>query len=220
MNTSSPGLPSGGRRSAPCALRSIPAQNTRSPAPVSTTTTTVSSASAAANAEPRPPMVAPSSAFARSGLSIVITRTAPCVVSRMVMPPPRRFGEPDPTRRAGITVAPRRGWSTGRGTPYRSAVRIGVFFPTKEYAALDAMAERFRMVADRGLSSIWLPQSSGFDALTVLAYAGSQVPRVELGTSVIPTYPRHPVALAAQALTVNAAVDGRLLLGIGLSHKA
>jgi F420-dependent oxidoreductase-like protein len=99
-------------------------------------------------------------------------------------------------------------------------VRIGVFFPTKEYAALDAMAERFRTVADRGLSSIWLPQSSGFDALTVLAYAGSQVPRVELGTSVIPTYPRHPVALAAQALTVNAAVDGRLVLGIGLSHRA
>ena len=42
---------------------------------------------------------------------------------------------------------------------------------------------------------------------------------MELGTSVIPTYPRHPLALAAQALTANAATDGRLLLGLGLSHK-
>jgi F420-dependent oxidoreductase-like protein len=98
-------------------------------------------------------------------------------------------------------------------------VRIGVFFPTKEYAPLDEMRERFRRVADNGFSSIWLPQSSGFDALTVLAVVGAEVAGVELGTSVVPTYPRHPVALAAQALTVNAAIGGRLLLGIGLSHK-
>src|SRR6476660_4988907 len=99
-------------------------------------------------------------------------------------------------------------------------MHIGVFFPTKEYVPLDEMVSRFRAIADLRFSSVWLPQSAGFDALTVLAVAGSQVPRVELGTSVIPTYPRHPVALAAQALTVNAAVDGRLLLGLGLSHRA
>ena len=99
-------------------------------------------------------------------------------------------------------------------------MKIGVFFPTKEYAPLGEMATRFRAVADRGFASVWLPQSAGFDALTVLAVAGAQVPGIELGTSVIPTYPRHPVALAAQALTVNAAVDGRLLLGLGLSHRA
>jgi F420-dependent oxidoreductase-like protein len=66
---------------------------------------------------------------------------------------------------------------------------------------------------------VWLPQSSGFDALTVLALVGRETTNVELGTSVIPTYPRHPVALAAQALTVNAATDARLVLGIGLSHR-
>jgi F420-dependent oxidoreductase-like protein len=98
-------------------------------------------------------------------------------------------------------------------------VQTGVFFPTKEFGPLDEMTDRFRSVADRGLASVWLPQSAGFDALTVLAVCGAQVPGIELGTSVIPTYPRHPVALAAQALTANAAVGGRLLLGLGLSHK-
>ena len=52
-------------------------------------------------------------------------------------------------------------------------MKIGVFFPTKEYAPLDEMVTRFRAVADHGFSSVWLPQSAGFDALTVLAVAGS-----------------------------------------------
>lgn len=98
-------------------------------------------------------------------------------------------------------------------------MRIGVFFPTKEHARLDETVARIVEVAERGYSSVWLPQSSGFDALTVLALVGRETRDVELGTSVVPTYPRHPVALAAQALTVNAATGSRLVLGIGLSHR-
>ena len=59
----------------------------------------------------------------------------------------------------------------------------------------------------------------GLDALTALAVAGSAVPGIELGTAVVPTYPRHPAALAQQALTVAAATDGRLALGVGTSHQ-
>ena len=59
----------------------------------------------------------------------------------------------------------------------------------------------------------------GLDALTALAVAGRQVPGIELGTAVVPTYPRHPAVLAQQAMTVAAAAGGRLTLGIGLSHK-
>ena len=54
---------------------------------------------------------------------------------------------------------------------------------------------------------------------TLLSVIGHQVPKIDLGTSVVPTYPRHPLMLAAEALTANQAVGGRLLLGIGLSHK-
>ena len=61
--------------------------------------------------------------------------------------------------------------------------------------------------------------SSGFDALTMLALAGRQTSRIELGTAVVPTYPRHPTALAQQALTAQAATNGRLALGIGPSHQ-
>ena len=70
-----------------------------------------------------------------------------------------------------------------------------------------------------GFASAWVSNIFSFDALTVLASAGRATQRIELGSFVIPTYPRHPVALAQQALTVQAVTGGRLLLGIGLSHK-
>ena len=70
-----------------------------------------------------------------------------------------------------------------------------------------------------GLSSIWLAQAFEFDALTALAVIGRSVADIELGTAVVPTYPRHPLALAQQALTVQAACGNRLALGIGPSHR-
>ncbi len=69
-----------------------------------------------------------------------------------------------------------------------------------------------------GFEGIWFGQVFGPDAMTVLAVAGAKTSRIELGTSVVPTYPRHPHVMAQQALTVQAASDGRFNLGIGLTH--
>src|SRR6266851_7684905 len=79
--------------------------------------------------------------------------------------------------------------------------------------------EQLQRAADDGFASAWMSNLFGLDALTALAVAGSRVPGIELGTAVVPTYPRHPAALAQQALTAAAATGGRLTLGIGLSHK-
>ncbi len=86
--------------------------------------------------------------------------------------------------------------------------------------ALDKLADQLRRAADDGFASVWMANIFGLDALTSLAVAGSRVPGIELGTAVVPTYPRHPAVLAQQALTAALAVGpGRLTLGIGLSHK-
>jgi F420-dependent oxidoreductase-like protein len=98
-------------------------------------------------------------------------------------------------------------------------VRTGVFLPTVEHGEVDAVVGRTRELAAAGLASVWVPQSAGFDALTLLAVVGREVGGIELGTAVVPTFPRHPVMLAAQALTTNAATGGRLCLGVGLSHR-
>ena len=59
----------------------------------------------------------------------------------------------------------------------------------------------------------------GLDAIGAQAIVGRETERIELGTAVVPTPPRHPVAIAQQALTTQAACGGRFTLGIGLSHK-
>jgi 5,10-methylenetetrahydromethanopterin reductase len=99
-------------------------------------------------------------------------------------------------------------------------MRIGTFLNEPAGAdALGRLRDLLQVAADDGFSSAWLSNIFGLDALTALAVAGSQVPGIELGTAVVPTYPRHPAVLAQQALTVSTAVSGRLTLGIGLSHK-
>ncbi|MFF5212112.1 LLM class F420-dependent oxidoreductase [Streptosporangium sp. NPDC000396] len=99
-------------------------------------------------------------------------------------------------------------------------MRIGLLLDQLEGPdALDRLQERIARAADDGFSSAWMSNIFGLDALTALAVAGRQVPGIELGTAVVPTYPRHPAVLAQQALTVNTALRGRLALGIGLSHQ-
>ena len=98
-------------------------------------------------------------------------------------------------------------------------MRIGIFGGAVNEGTIDQVVDEVRGAEAGGFSSYWASQIFGHDALTVLAVAGREVPRIELGTSVVPTFPRHPMALAQQALTVNAACSGRLCLGIGLSHQ-
>jgi len=85
---------------------------------------------------------------------------------------------------------------------------------TDEIVAHAAQAE-----AD-GFPTYWLAQLGAPDALTVLAVVGRATSTMELGTAVISTWPRHPLMLAAQALTTQEIIGGRLILGIGLAHKS
>jgi F420-dependent oxidoreductase-like protein len=98
-------------------------------------------------------------------------------------------------------------------------VRIGLFGGDVAGGPVDAMVDAAGAAADDGFDTFWMPQIFGFEALSALAIVGREVPRIMLATGVVPTYPRHPVTMAQEALTAQAASDGRLVLGIGLSHQ-
>ena len=70
-----------------------------------------------------------------------------------------------------------------------------------------------------GFASVWFSNIFGLDAMTVCAVAGAATSTIELGTFVVPTFPRHPHAMAQQASSTNDAAGGRFTLGIGLSHQ-
>ena len=100
-------------------------------------------------------------------------------------------------------------------------MKIGIFVSDTggERTGVDELQQRARWVEENGFTSAWVPQIPwSLDALTALALAATVTERIELGTAVVPTYPRHPLALAQQALSVQAASNGRLTLGIGPSH--
>lgn len=82
----------------------------------------------------------------------------------------------------------------------------------------DNLAE-IRQAEAEGFAFFSLPNIFGLDAIAVLALAGRETSRIELATGVVPAPPRHPVAMAQQALTAQAATGGRFVLGIGMSHK-
>jgi F420-dependent oxidoreductase-like protein len=99
-------------------------------------------------------------------------------------------------------------------------MRIGIFGgDVAGEGRIDDVVESAGRAADEGFASYWMPQIFGLVALTALAVVGREVPGIELGTAVVPTYPRHPMMLAGQALTTQAISGGRLALGIGLSHQ-
>jgi F420-dependent oxidoreductase-like protein len=84
---------------------------------------------------------------------------------------------------------------------------------------VDRMRADVRWAEDAGLDTVWIPQiPDEFDALTAAALVGADTSRIEIGTAVVPVQPRHPIALAQQALSVQAVCQGRLTLGLGVSH--
>jgi F420-dependent oxidoreductase-like protein len=86
-------------------------------------------------------------------------------------------------------------------------------------STLDLLVDEAKAAERDGFSFLSVPNIFGIDAITALAIAGRETSSIELSTGVVPSPPRHPAALAQQALTAQAACGGRFVLGIGLSHK-
>lgn len=90
---------------------------------------------------------------------------------------------------------------------------------------LDAAIEPIVASERAGFHRAWMGQTPAmtgmgvpWDVLTALTVAAGRTSRIGLGTGVAVAYTQHPLALARQALTTNAAANGRFTIGIGVSH--
>jgi F420-dependent oxidoreductase-like protein len=102
-------------------------------------------------------------------------------------------------------------------------MRIGLMVGTDKERSraerLTGLIADGKAAEETGFASFWVPQVPGYlDAMTAVALIGQVTERIELGTAIVPLQPRHPVALAQQAVTTNAACGGRFALGVGPSH--
>lgn len=79
--------------------------------------------------------------------------------------------------------------------------------------ALEGVLEADRL----GFDSVWTAEAYGSDALTPLAWWGSQTERIRLGTAIMQMSARTPAATAMAAITLDHLSGGRFILGIGAS---
>jgi F420-dependent oxidoreductase-like protein len=98
-------------------------------------------------------------------------------------------------------------------------IRIGLGMGDGSGASLDAIVASCRKAESDGFATLWFANIFGFDAMTLAALGGGVTRRIEIGTAVVPTYSRHPFYCAQQALSTQAALSGRFVLGLGPSHK-
>ena len=90
-------------------------------------------------------------------------------------------------------------------------MRIGVMVGPERgrYATkVERLRADARWAEEAGLATVWIPQiPDEFDALTAATLVGAETSRIEIGTAVVPVQPRHPIALAQQALSVQAVCE-------------
>src|SRR3954465_5580387 len=94
-------------------------------------------------------------------------------------------------------------------------MRTGIFL---------SYAGGFREAADqvvelekRGVDIALVPEAYSFDAISQLGYLAAKTSTIELGSGVVPIYPRTPTLLAMTAAGLDYVSDGRFRLGIGTS---
>jgi 5,10-methylenetetrahydromethanopterin reductase len=100
-------------------------------------------------------------------------------------------------------------------------MRIGVNSganPAQE-SSLEEIIVRARDIEARGFHTRWMANGLGLDAITAQTAVGRETERIELGAAVVPSFPRHPMAMAQQSISAQVATGGRFTLGIGLSHR-
>jgi F420-dependent oxidoreductase-like protein len=96
-------------------------------------------------------------------------------------------------------------------------MRIGLWID-EEGQTVDEIGAAAKAAEDAGIDRIWFSQRLGWDALTLIAGVAPYTSTIGYAVGVVPVYPRHPLALAAQALSVQVLTGNRLTLGVGSSH--
>jgi F420-dependent oxidoreductase-like protein len=95
--------------------------------------------------------------------------------------------------------------------------RVGLVIEARD---VGTALNKIREAEQAGVQQVWMTQSAGMlDTLTLFAAVATHTTQVRLGTSVVPVYPRHPLVMALQALTIDTIAPGRLRLGVGTSHR-
>jgi len=97
-------------------------------------------------------------------------------------------------------------------------VGLGCFISTGR--SFEEAVERVRLAEELGYDSVYVTHLNGRESLTVLTAYAAATQRIRVGTGVVPIYTRTPATMAQTAATIADVSGGRLILGLGVSHRA
>lgn len=100
--------------------------------------------------------------------------------------------------------------------PHRR-VPVGTFISVGR--SLETAIQRVQRAEQLGYDSVYVTHIAARDSLAVLVAYASRTERIKLGTGVLPIYSRTPVATAQTAATIDEFSGGRMILGLGVSHR-
>lgn len=108
----------------------------------------------------------------------------------------------------------------GADGPVAGSMTLGVTLgSTAVLRTVDSTVQLAREARDAGLHSAWFGQSFAYDSPSLAAIVAREVPGLQVGTSAIPIFGRHPLLVSSQAQTAQAATGGRYHLGLALGTK-
>ncbi|MCZ0982144.1 LLM class F420-dependent oxidoreductase [Streptomyces diastatochromogenes] len=90
---------------------------------------------------------------------------------------------------------------------------------TSRQLSIDDTVRLGREAYEAGLHSAWFGQTFAYDSPSLAAIVGREVPGLQVGTSAIPVFGRHPLLVSSQAQTAQAATGGRYHLGLALGTR-
>jgi F420-dependent oxidoreductase-like protein len=96
-------------------------------------------------------------------------------------------------------------------------VAVGTFISVGR--SLETAMQRVHEAERLGYDSVYVTHIAARDSLAVLGAYATRTESVKLGTGVLPIYSRTPVATAQTAATIDELAGGRLVLGLGVSHR-
>jgi len=97
---------------------------------------------------------------------------------------------------------------------------LTVHLPVAAQPSLDAFVAQGRRAEDLGYDRVWLPETWGRDAVTVLTSIARETDRIGVGSSIVNVYSRSPALLGQTAASLQEVSDGRFRLGLGPSGPA
>jgi probable F420-dependent oxidoreductase len=95
--------------------------------------------------------------------------------------------------------------------------KLGIWAPL-DLCSFAEMAEFAAAVEEMGYGALWMPEAVGRDPFVVISHLAAATRSLYLATGIANIYARDAMAMRAIHQSVNELSDGRLILGLGVSH--